>query len=59
MKPISLNNPKRANAETRPAGSAHHAGSGPALGLSSPKGVLVVEVQPGSPADLVGIDRQM
>jgi serine protease Do len=26
------------------------------LGLSSPKGVLVVEVQPGSPADLVGIE---
>jgi len=26
------------------------------LGLSSPKGVLVVEVQPGSPADFVGIE---
>jgi len=26
------------------------------LGLSSPKGVLVVEVQAGSPADLVGIE---
>jgi serine protease Do len=26
------------------------------LGLNSPKGVLVVEVQPGSPADLVGIE---
>jgi S1-C subfamily serine protease len=26
------------------------------LGLSSAKGVLVVEVQPGSPAELVGIE---